>query len=431
MGLDIKREVIADGVAFSEIVDPKIKTSVLKIKFITELSEKDAPLNSMAAMLIGSSSSKIKTYSEMSDRMNALYGSSVYTDTSKSGDCQFISFTADCIDNRFALESEDILGELLDIAHDCIFSPNVTEDGFDKTEFELKRRELIESIQAEINNKRGYALLKSQKHIFKGEPCSFPQYGTVENAQKITPSEVYEAFEKLIRTAVIEIYFISAQEYPSVKERFRKAFSETERNPQTPKLRTVSPLKPEVCHASDTVEMKQSKVIMAFKTESENKNACAVVSRMFGGTTFSRLFTNVREKMSLCYYCSAGYIHSKGTMLVDSGVEKENAQKLADEVVNQLNALKNGDFTDEELLDTKLYMINAVKSVNDSPNQIINWYFSSYCSGEMISPEEYTRQIMLVTREEVTEAAKSFSPDTVYVMEAAEGAESDGEDYDE
>ena len=431
MGLNIKREIIADGVAFSEIVDKKIKTSVLKIKFITGLSEKDAPLNSMAAMLIGASNSKIRTYSEMSDRLNALYGSSVYTDTSKSGDCQFISFTADCIDNRFALGSEDILGELLDIARDCIFSPNVSDGGFDRSEFELKRRELIESIQAEINNKRGYALLQAQKHIFRDEPCSFPQYGTVENAQKITPEEVYRAFERLVKTAVTEIYFVSASENPSVKERFRKAFSDIERKPQKIRLRTVSPLKDEVCCASDTVEMKQSKVIMAFKTENENRHACTVASRMFGGTTFSKLFTNVREKMSLCYYCSAGYVYSKGTMLVDSGVEKENTEKLTAEVQNQLNALKNGDFTDDELRDTKLYMINAVKSVNDSPNQIINWYFSGYCTGDMISPEEYTRQINAVTREEVTEAAKSFTLDTIYVMEAAEGSDSDGEDYDE
>lgn len=431
MELNIKREVIADGVAFSEIVDKKIKTSVLKIKFITELSEKEAPLNSMAAMLIGTSNQKIKTYSEMSDRLNALYGSSIYTDTSKSGDCQFISFTADCIDNRFALESEDILGDLLDIAEDCIFNPNVSGNGFDRTEFELKRRELIESIAAEINNKRGYAILRSQKHIFKGEPCSFPQYGTVENAEKITPEEVYEAFVKLVKTAVIEIYFVSSSENSSVKERFRKSFSAIERKPQTPAFRTLSPLKNELCRVTEEIEMKQSKVIMAFKTSSDNKHACTVAARMFGGTTFSRLFTNVREKLSLCYYCSAGFIYSKGTMLVDSGVEKENTEKLTDEVVNQLNALKKGEFTDEELLNTKLYMINSIKSVNDSPNQIINWYFSGYCSGDMSSPEEYIKQIMAVTREEVTEAAASFGLDTIYVMAAKEGASSDEEENDE
>lgn len=431
MELSIKRDVIADGVGFSAIVDTKLKTNVLKIKFITELSEKEAPLNSMAAMLIGSTNNKIKTYSEMSDRLNALYGSSIYTDTSKSGDCQFISFTASCIDNRFALDSEDILGELLDIAEDCIFDPNVSGDGFDPVEFELRRRELTESIAAEINNKRGYALMQSQKHIFKGEPCSYHQYGTIENAEKITSSEVLKAYRKLLKTAVIEIYFASPSENLSVKERFSEVFSKLEREPQDPAFRTVSPLKDEVCHVCDELEMKQSKVIIAYKSESSNKNACMVLSRLFGGAPFSKLFANVREKMSLCYYCTSMFVYSKGTMLIDSGVERENADILTAEVENQLDMLKKGEFTDEELTNIKLYIVNSVKSVSDSPSQLINWYFSCYCNRDIISPEQYIEQIMSVTREEVTEAARSFAADTVYVL-AAKGSEENGEvDSDE
>lgn len=428
MDLTVKREEIAKGVAFSCIVDTKIKTNVLKIKFITELSEKEAPLNTLTSMLIGSSNQNIKTYSEMSDRLNALYGSSIYTDTSKSGDCQFITFTAECIENRFAFDGEDILGELINIAEDCIFKPNVSDGKFDKTEFELKKRELIESIYAEINNKRGYAILQSQKHIFKGEPCSYSQYGTVENAEKITSEMVYDAYLKLINTASVEIYFVSPRENDSVKERFAKAFSAIDREPQTPRLRTVSPLKSEVCYETEEVEMKQSKVIIAFKTESSDKNACTLVSRMFGGTTFSKLFTNVREKMSLCYYCSSSYIYSKGTMLADSGVENENTDKLCSEVVNQLNALKNGDFTDEEFLNTKLYIINSVKAVNDSPSHIVNWYFSGYCCGEMITPRQYAERIMAVTREDVIKAANSFEQDTVFVLAAKENAEGETDD---
>ena len=430
MSIQINREVIADGVAFSAIIDPKIKNSVLKIKFVTELSEEAAPLNSMAAMLIGSTNNKIKTYSEMSDKLNALYGSSLYTDTSKAGDCQIITFSADCIHNRFALEGEDILSEMLDIAQDCIFNPNVTDGEFDNTEFELKKRELIESIYSEINNKRGYAHMQANKYIFRDEPCAFSLYGTVENAEKITPKQVYDSYCTLLKTAVIEIYFVSSEKNDSVKERFSEAFSVLERTPQEPKIRTVSPLKTEVCNASDKIEMKQTKVIMAFKTKSDNKTACTLASRILGGTTFSKLFTNVREKMSLCYYCSSSYVYSKGTMLVDSGVENENTEKLTAEVVNQLDAVKNGDFTDEELLNTKLYLVNSVRSVNDSPSQIVAWYFNNYCCGEKLSltPDEHIEKLMAVTREEVTEAANSFELDTVYVMEALESSESQEED---
>ena len=179
MGLKIDREIIADGVGFTEIIDPKLRTSVIKIKFVTELSEKTAQLNSIVSLLIPSSNSRIKTYSEMSDRLDALYGSSLYSDTNKNGDCQTITIAADCINNRFAFDSEDILGELLGIMKDCIFSPNADGKAFDKTEFELKRRELIESIYSDINNKRWYAMLRAQSHIFNGEPSGFSSTGKV------------------------------------------------------------------------------------------------------------------------------------------------------------------------------------------------------------------------------------------------------------
>lgn len=427
MDITIKRELIADGVGFSEIIDPKIKTNLLKVKFITELSEKQAPLNTLVSMLIASTNINIKTYTEMSDRLNALYGATLYTDTAKSGDCQFITITSGCIDNKFALDGENILGELIDICKDCIFSPNVSDGKFDNHEFELKKRELKEGIIAEINNKRGYAILKSQAHIFKDEPCAYSQYGTVENADAITSEEAYEAYLNLIKTAAVEIYFVSPSENHSVKESFTKAFEKIERRPQNPRFRAVSPLKSEVCYAEDEVEMKQTKIIMAFKTESKNKEACAVAGKIFGGTTFSKLFTNVREKMSLCYYCSSSYIYSKGTMLVDSGVEKENAEKLVKEVVNQFNAVKEGDFTDEDILNTKRYIINSVKSVYDTPSSIVGWYFSGYCCGESITTEEYIQRIMKVTREEIIETANSFELDTVYTMSASGNANEEEE----
>ena len=221
MGLKIDRGIIADGVGFTEIIDPKLRTSVLKIKFVTELSEKASQLNSIVSLLVPASNSRIKTYSEMSDRLDALYGSSLYSDTNKNGDCQTVTISADCINNRFAFDGEDILGELLDIINDCIFSPNIDGDGFDKTEFELKRRELIESICSDINNKRWYAMLRAQKNIFVGEPGEISVYGKVETAEKITPREAYEAYQWLLKTAVIEIYFVSPEEDHSDRPDYR------------------------------------------------------------------------------------------------------------------------------------------------------------------------------------------------------------------
>lgn len=431
MGLKINREVIADGVGFSEIIDPKIKTSVLKIKFITELNEKNAQLNTIAAQLVTASNSRIKSYSEMSDRLDALYGSLLYCDVTKNGDCQVISVNAGCIDNRFAFEGENILGDLLGIVHDCIFEPNLEGDGFDSHEFELKRRELTEAINSEINNKRWYAMFRAQKHIFKGEPVANSTNGTMEAAEKITPAQAYEVYKELLETAVIEIYFVSSSENHTAKEAFRKMFSSAERRVQKVNLRSVSPLKTEVCRVTEQVAMNQTKVIMAFKTKCENRLAAILAAKIFGGTPFSKLFVNVREKMSLCYYCSASYVYSKGTMLVESGVDTEKAEKLMEAVAVQLESVKQGDFTDEDLLAAKLNFANGIRSVNDTPSQIISWYFIGFCYGDEVTPEEELERVMKLTREDVIEAAKSFDLDTVFVMEANDEEGSDQEDTDE
>ncbi len=157
-------------------------------------------------------------------------------------------------------------------------------------------------------------------------------------------------------------------------------------------------------------------------------NACTILSGLFGGTPVSKLFTNVREKMSLCYYCASAYVHSKGTILVDSGVENENVGILTEEVINQLDMIKKGDFTDEELTNTKLALINNIKSVSDSPSSLIGWYFAGYYKGNIISPEQGIKDILSVTREQLTEAANSFSLDTVYVMAGNEKSVSDEEE---
>lgn len=428
MPVSIKKEKIAQGVSFTTITDKKFKTNVLKIKLITELSENKAPLNTMVAMLIGSTNSRLKTYSEMSDRLNQLYGSSLFTDTTKSGDCQIITFSADCIGNKFTFKDEDILEQLIDIAEDCLFSPNVENGKFDKTEFALKKRDLMETIEAEINNKRGYAISQAQKSIFKDESCAYSQYGTLELVEKITSEDVYNAYCDLINTSVVEIYYVTHEENNTVCKRFANAFSKLERKPQTLRFLTISPLKEEVCRTEEKIDVKQSKVVLAFKSSSDDMNACTILSGLFGGTPVSKLFTNVREKLSLCYYCSSVYVYSKGTILADSGVENENVGTLTEEVINQLDMIKKGDFTEEELTNTKLALINNIKSVSDSPSSLIGWYFAGYYKGNIISPEQGIKDIMSVTREQLTEAANSFSLDTVYVMAGNEKSVSDEEE---
>lgn len=431
MQISVKREEILDGVSFTEIIDKKFKTNVVKVMFVTKLSEKEAPLNTFASMLLSSTNSRIKTNFEMSDVLNALYDSTLRSGIVTYGDSQIVEFTIGCIDNRFALDNDDILGQLLAILEDCLFSPNVSDGKFDEDEFRLRKKELIDIINSEMNNKRYYAFNQACKSIFVGEPSAFSHYGDIETAENIKSEEVYEAYKKLIKTSHVEIYYVSPTgEFP-VKERFKKAFSQVEREPVEGIMRTPSPIKPEVLYKEESCEMLQAQVVMAYKTHHENVDACGLFSRILGGTAFSKLFVNVREKQSLCYYCSSSYIQSKGTIYIVSGVENDNCEKLVKAVDEQIEAIRKGEFTDEEFYNTKLFIVNNMRSRSDFPGSLASWYFSGYCSGEIISLEEGMEKIMNVTREQIIEVANTLVLDTVYTLKAdrtnMEGGQEDGE----
>ncbi len=431
MTAKVNREIIADGVAFTEIIDKKIKTDLIRIKLITELNKKSAPLNTMVSMLISSTNSKIREYSKMTDALNSLYGADIYSETSKSGDCQIITFSANCINNSYAFEGEDILGKLLDITEDCIFSPNIVNGVFDKKEFELKKRDLKETIAAEINNKRAYAMHRAGETIYKDEPfaCSF--YGTIENADSITSEELVQAYRNLIETSEIEVFFVSSESNPVVRNRFAEAFSKVKRNFKKLEVRSLSPLKEKPARTEEKIKASQAKTIIAYKSNIDDNNACLVMSRLFGGTPFSLLFSNVREKMSLCYYCSGSYIYTKGTMFVSSGVENDNVEKLVSAVSDQLEMIKRGEISDELIENTKLYLVNNFKSVPDMPGSLVAWYFDTYRFGEPAELSERTEQIMNVSKERIIAAARSFELDTVYVMRTEGSDEEDGESIDE
>jgi predicted Zn-dependent peptidase len=182
--------------------------------------------------------------------------------------------------------------------------------------------------------------------------------------------------------------------------------------------RSNSPVKDEVCEIREKLDVTQCKTVMAYKSDYEDIYTAKLFTGLLGCTPFSKLFVNVREKLSLCYYCSAGYIDLKGTMVIQSGVEKANIERAREAVEEQVEQLKQGNFTDEELYNTKLYLCGLYKSNYDTTGDTASWYEAQITRGTELTPEQQSEILMNVTREQVIECAKSFRLDTVYVMES-------------
>lgn len=416
MSILYSRDEIGEGVSFTSIADSKFKTNTIRIKFITELSEETAAANALAVGTVAASNSRYPSQTELSARINELYGGAIFADVEKAGDFQVLTFGASVINNEYTFDNEDILNEMLYIIECCIFEPNISDGGFDRKEFQYRKQDVLDSIDTEINNKRSYAILRAQKTIFRDEPASYSSYGTRETAEKLTAESVYQRYLGLLETAAIEIYYVGADEKPEIKERFRKAFAGKKRNSKKIQIKAASPVKSEAEKVTEKFDVNQSKLVMAYKTDYEDIYPVIVMNTILGGSPVSKLFANVREKMSLCYYCASSFAGSKNTLIIDSGIENENIEKAEKAINEQFEQIKSGNISDEEMENAVLSLVNSIKGIGDTPASYISWYFRTMCRGKIIDPDEEIKQIKLVSKEQVIECAKSFVPDTVYVM---------------
>lgn len=412
----INRRKIADGVYFSSITDKRYKKNLISVAFSTQLSEDTATENVIVPVLLTKCNSKLPTYKAFNNKMSRLYASGIGGTAGRQYDLQTISFGAYYLDDIYALSGEKMTGIMTDILIDCLTSP-VTENGVFSEKFvELEKKTVIDNIETAINDKRSYAIERAMKTICKGEPASVCSYGTVEKAKLITPDSAYKAYRRMLETMPCEIICTGCSDFDGVAEKFAAAFEKIGRHDIENTTIALSPVKTQTEEVTERLTVNQSKLVLGFKSHSDDDAALVLLQKIFGGTTSSKLFRNVREKMSLCYYCSAARNDLKGIMLVNSGVENENIEKTKEAVIDQLEEIKNGNFTNEDINFAEMAIKNDFKSVADSAGNVSNWYFDCIRKNDIVTPEDKLGRYLGVSKERIIAAAKSMVLDSVYVL---------------
>lgn len=422
LAVKIEREKLREGIHYTSLINERQKTNTIVVHFVTPLTPETASENAVIPHILCDSNANYPTLTLLNKKLAELYGANIKGNVSKvGGDNQDIMFMGGCINNKYTFDGEKITEEMTQLLADCIVNPDLSENGFVRKSFELKKQELLDDIDADINDKRSYAVKRSNMNVFKNEPAALSVRGEREYAEKLDPVSTYEQYKKLLKTAQIEIFFVGAEKSESCRNILADAFAKIDREYAGDNHSRLSPLKNEVCRVTEFHDVVQSKMVMAFKTGYKNDYALKLMNAIFGGTPTSKLFMNVREKLSLCYYCSSAYNLHKGVIFVDSGVEHANTGKAEAEIVRQLEAIQNGDFSDDEMENARRAIVNALKSVNDGEMSLADWYFTESYSGKSDSPEYKISKLMEVTREDIVEAAKSLALDTVYVLTGKEG----------
>ena len=418
--IGIEQRAICDGVNFRSIRDTKFKTMRISAHLIVPMSRQTAAENALLPFLLSRASREYPDFTKLGQRLAELYGASLNADVQKLGDLQVLSLSASGIADRYALEGEAISGELAKLLCSILFDPPLVDGLFPEDGFEQEKRQTMELIDSEYSDKRTYARQRCEAIMCADEPYGVNRYGGKEDIARVERPALTAAWKRLLDTAKIELMVLGDCAPAPVYEGFRAAF-ETLGSRKTADCTTkVVRSAEKVNTVTEKMDVAQGKLVMGFRTGTatpdEEVPATRLMAALFGGTPNSKLFLNVREKLSLCYYCSASYNSMKGIMLVQSGVEVKNMERAKEEILRQLDEVKQGNFDESEVEAAKMSLCNSYRTLSDSLGGLENWYLSQTFASHSQQPEEAAAQINAVTRQEIIDAANRVTLDTVYCL---------------
>ncbi|HCC35212.1 MAG TPA: insulinase family protein [Ruminococcaceae bacterium] len=419
MSGQIVKTALADGVEGIYISNPRFKTTRISVNLIAPMSFEDVSKHAMIPFLLTRGSRSYPRIIDINRKLAELYGAGISAGAVKLGDRHLLRMTATVLNDEYTLNGEAVTAQAGGMLTEMLFDPPLERGGFAPDRVAQEKRLLLEKIEGEINNKRRFAITRCESLMCEGEPYGIPVYGSREMAEEISASDIYGAWQHLLNTASVKIYVIGATEPSKIFDGFKAAFAGRSRAPKLPENKTLA-ARSEPAYKNETMEVAQGKLCIGFRTPGAGNGKdlvkLAVMSDMFGGGPYSLLFTNVREKLGLCYYCAARYNRHKGILMVDSGVEADKAEQATDEILRQMDNIRHGEFEDNILSASKMGLADSLRTVPDTPSATEAYYLDGMFDENPMSPEEYAEAIGSVTKEDIISAAESMKLDTVYFL---------------
>ncbi len=412
---------LSNGAEGIFIKNDRFNTTLISFNFYVPLAKETIAEYALLPFIMTTCSKAYPDFSALNFKLAKLYGANLSASAEKVGDFQLLKIAISVIDDRFSLDNESLCDSAVELLTQLVFEPKIENDSFCEEDVAREKRKAIEHVRGDLAQKRIYAKNRLIEEMYKNEPYGLAKCGTEEAIEKITGTSLYTAWKKLLSTAFLRVNVISRGVpnglFSGISEKLNNIIREniTDCTQSSP---TISVAKPNT--VVEKMDIAQGKLCMGFSSklygDEESAAALTVMCDIFGGGPYSRLFTNVREKYSLCYYCASSSVKAKGLITVDSGVEKENATKAEKEILNQLDIMKQNLFTDEEFESSIKSITDSFKSYNDSQGLLDAWYSLKIVKDKLLSPEEAADIISNVTRNDVVYAARGVKLHTVYKL---------------
>ncbi len=401
----------------------KFKTSQLSLYFVAPLQSPYATAHrALLFNVLRRGSCAFPTQRELGIRLEELYSADFSTSVFKRGDLQILHIGIATLRREFTKDGEDLLPGAAELLSELLLRPLTDRNtGVFLSEYvESEKKNAIDRIRAQMNNKSYYARCRCVSHMCDGEVYGISEYGTPEDIEKITPASLYGAYRALLSEATVEAFYTGSAPVDTVREALAGIFADINRHPIRLPPPEPNPSARRVRRVKETTVAKQGKLCIGFRSslrmEDPSRNAVLFFLCVFGVSPTSKLFVNVREKLSLCYSCSATNESSKGIMLVTAGIENRNFRRTVREIFRQFRAMRRGKITEREIDLSRRILINQFLSVEDDPVLLERWYLYRTLSGVTETPEEAIAALEKVTVRDLRAVALTYRPDTVYFL---------------
>ena len=417
-----RREIMQD-VFLTYLPARKFKTSRLTVNLITGLERAGASANALLPAVLSRGTVRHPDMESLSAAMDTLYGATVDSVVRKKGERQCIGFAADFIDDAFTPHGERLLEPVAELMGEMLLEPLTRNGSFLAEYVDSEKANLIDAIRSLRNDKRDWAEIRLMQEMCAGEPYSILRLGDEETAAKLNNHCLYRHSSTLLAGSRVEVLYCGSAERQRVEDAVLSALAALPRGAAAslPPVEQLPPREtPRV--VTEVMDVNQGKLALGYRCTTEVVPAMILANLIFGGTSNSKLFMNVREKLSLCYYASSSYARSKNIMTVSSGVEQRDYDRAMEEIACQLAAVQNGEWEDWEQAGALQAMLSSLTSLPDSQGALENYYLGQIATDAGETPEELTAALREVTRERIMEAARSAKLDTVYFLHGKEEA---------
>ena len=416
----IETMTILPGITLRCFPDHRFKQGCLSLQLVRPMSRQEAALNALLPAVLLRGCRNNPDLRSITLRLDELYGASVSALVRRVGDYQTTGLYCGFMEDKYALPGDRVLEPMLSFLGELLLEPVTEEGAFSKEYVESEKKNLISTIESELNDKRAYAMNRMLGRMCSADSYGIPRLGEKEQVEAITASSLYAHYQKILSESRVELFYVGTAPAQQVAEKLKEIFEKIPRNYVN--LPASTPFRDggNRGDVEEQMEIAQGKLCMGFVTSITNRDpefgAMQVFNTVFGAGMTSKLFMNVREKMSLCYSIGSGYYGSKGIMTVSAGIDCGKKQVVVDQILAQLEACRRGEITQQELDAAKEASFSSLRGTHDSPGSIEAYYSTMNLNGVALTPQAYMEAIAAVTVRQAAEAAKSVQLHTTYFL---------------